>query len=104
MRGRSISQTPSDHTITRAVESHNWAAARFAITRRLGEAMDATDSARDLKSLARSIAPLISQCETDDIVSASQDAGTPLAQILAEAAAQEAEFMEQREDGDETEF
>ena len=51
---------------------------------RLAEAFDQTDSARDLKAITMSLAPLMEACEVDDRQSAER-ADTPLSSILAEA-------------------
>lgn len=83
MRGVSISRTPTDGTISEAVREKDWPAARLAMAARLAEAADATDSARDLKSIARSLTPLLDRCEADQLIEAAQGE-TPLARIVAQ--------------------
>lgn len=84
MRGLSISESHGRSAVTDAVREGDWTAARLALAERLAEAADATDSARDLKSIARSLTPLLDRCEIDE--ARQRAAGdTPLSRIMAEA-------------------
>lgn len=88
MRGKTISQTETAGAIASAVREKDWPAARLAMAVRLAEAADATDSARDLKSLARSLVPLLDLCELDQKERHDLEE-TPLGRILSQAAAEE---------------
>jgi len=67
-----------------AIRDGDWTRARRLMAIRLGEAFDQTDSARDLKAISMSLAPLMAQCEIDDQRKAASS-NTPLASIMAEA-------------------
>ena len=79
-----VTPTMNESNLASAVRVGDWPKARRAMAIRLAEAFDQTDSARDLKAITMSLAPLIEMCETDDRLSANSDE-TPLSSILAEA-------------------
>lgn len=74
----------SETNLAAAVREGDWPRARRAMAVRLAEAFDQTDSARDLKAITMSLAPLMEACEVDDRQSAERT-DTPLSSILAEA-------------------
>lgn len=80
-----VTPTMSETDLAGAVRSGDWPQARRAMAIRLAEAFDQTDSARDLKAITMSLAPLIEACEVDDRQRAER-ADTPLSVILDEAA------------------
>ena len=67
-----------------AVRDEDWPAARKRMAIKLARMLDGTDSARDVKSISLSLAPLLNECDADS-KKADDDNTTPLASILAEA-------------------
>lgn len=70
--------------ISRSVEGRDWRAARLALAEKLAKLADATDSARDAKSIARELAALLDRCEADQHAADVRGQDTPLARILAD--------------------
>ena len=79
-------------SVTRAVKAKNWPQARYELALQLARAADKTESARDLKALSLSLAPLLDRCELDQRAQVAASDDSPLAQILAEAERQEREL------------
>lgn len=71
--------------ISLAVEGRDWSAARLALAEKLAKLADATDSARDAKSIARELAALLDRCEADQYAADAKEKDTPLTRILADA-------------------
>ena len=84
--GKSVDLAAPAGAIEQAVVDGDYAKARKKITVKLARMMDATDSARDAKSISLSLIQLIDKCEAD-AARAGAEKDTPLAQILAEAEA-----------------
>lgn len=84
MQGQSP-RHPEAGPITQAVEARDFRAARLALAEKLARAADATDSARDIKSIARELVAVLDKCEADIYAADAVDADTPLARILAKA-------------------
>lgn len=70
--------------ISQSVEGRDWRAARLALAEKLAKLADATDSARDAKSIARELAALLDRCEADQHAADVRERDTPLARILAD--------------------
>ena len=70
--------------ISQSVEGRDWCAARLALAEKLAKLADATDSARDAKSIARELAALLDRCEADQQAADVRGQDTPLARILAD--------------------
>ena len=66
-----------------AVKAHDWQKARQELAEKLARTCDATDSARDIKAVARELTAVMAQCEVDDRLSGGEE--SPLALILARA-------------------
>ena len=88
MNGVSPKELP-DGPIYEAVHSHDWQKARQELAEKLARTCDATDSARDVKAVARELVNVMSQCEVDDRITSNEE--TPLSLILARADAARAE-------------
>lgn len=71
--------------ISQAVEARDWRAARLALAEKLAKLADATDSARDAKSVASELAAVLDRCEADQHATDAKSPETPLARILADA-------------------
>lgn len=84
MQGVRPSKATNGHAIADAVRQRDWMQARLALAERLAVAADATDSARDLKGIARELIAALDRCELDQARSASE-IDTPLARILSMA-------------------
>lgn len=82
MQGVKPSRATNGHRIAEAVRGKDWTRARLALAERLAVAADATDSARDLKGIARELIAAIDRCELDAARDAAEN-DTPLARILA---------------------
>ena len=81
-----MTDNPSDTALSQAVTNGDWNRARHLAAIRVAQMMEKTESPRETKALAISLADLINQCEATDATDAYSD--TPLAQILEEANAQ----------------
>ena len=79
-----VSPTLGSTDLGGAIRDGDWVRARRLMAIRLGEAFDQTDSARDLKAISMSLAPLMVACEADEMREAA-NSDTPLSRILAEA-------------------
>ena len=82
MNGVSPKELP-DGPIYEAVHGHDWPRARQELAEKLARTCDATDSARDIKAVARELTAVMAQCEVDDRLSGGEE--SPLALILARA-------------------
>ena len=82
MNGISPTRVPKG-PIAEAVERKDWPAARLELAKKLAQTVDATDSARDVKGVARELVSVMAACEIDDRIGDADD--TPLARILAQA-------------------
>ena len=71
--------------ISQAVEARDFRAARLALAEKLARVADATDSARDIKAVARELATVLDRCEADKHATDAEGRDTPLARLLAEA-------------------
>jgi len=90
MNGVSPSNMPAG-PITQAVTGKRWDEARQAIAEKLARCLDATDSARDVKGIARELVAVLSATELDDRAQRATEE-SPLAALLQEAAEQDAEI------------
>ena len=81
-RGKTITKNTKEASVEQAIIDNDWAAARFAMAVKLGRMFDHTDSARDVKAISLSLAPLVDACESSD---RGGNVATPLDNILAEA-------------------
>lgn len=70
--------------IEQAVASNDYQLARSLMAVKLARMLDATDSARDAKSICLSLVQLLDKCEEDSKRDADTSM-TPYAQIMAEA-------------------
>lgn len=84
--GKSVDLTAPAGAIEQAVIDGDYTKARKKVAVKLARMMDATDSARDAKSISLSLIQLMDKCEMDAAREGSEK-DTPLAQILAEAEA-----------------
>lgn len=75
----------TDKSLSEAVKQADWDTARHLAAIRVAEAMERTESARDTKALALSLDQLIDKCQAARV--GAPEAITPLAEILASAAA-----------------
>lgn len=82
--GKAVDLTAPAGRIESAVESGDFASARLNMAIKLARMMDATDCARDAKSICLSLIDLLDKCEADNIRNAGAS-DNPLAQILREA-------------------
>ena len=80
-QGKKIPKNPEAASVEAALLAGDWPLVRYAMAVKLARMFDHTESARDVKALSVSLAPLIRSCEAAHITSE----GTELAQILAEA-------------------
>lgn len=83
MRGQSP-RCSDQGPIAKFVGDRDWRAARLALAEKLAKLADATDSARDAKSIARELAALLDRCEADQYAADAMERDTPLARILAD--------------------
>ena len=90
MNGISPSALP-DGPITEAVAGKDWPAARQAIAEKLARCLDATDSARDVKGLARELVSVLDSTELDQRANIAIEE-SPLAALLREADEQDKEI------------
>lgn len=83
-QGKQITNESPIGSIEQAVRDSDFTKARYSMSVKLARMMDATDSARDVKSLSLTLLDLLEKCETDRLREAEKN-DTPLASILAEA-------------------
>lgn len=83
-QGRKIDGTIPIGSIEEAVLNGEWASARLSMAAKLARMMDNTDSARDVKAISLSLAPLLDKCEVD-AKQAADAVDTPFAMIMREA-------------------
>ena len=81
-RGKAIPKNTESASVEQAILANDWGAARYAMAVKLGRMFDHTDSARDVKAISLSLAPLVDACESGTRGDATE---TPLESILAEA-------------------
>ena len=81
-RGKAIPKNTEAASVEQAILESDWQAARYAMAVKLGRMFDHTDSARDVKAISLSLAPLVDACESSD---RGDITATPLDNILAEA-------------------
>lgn len=81
-QGKRIDMDEPARGVELAISSDDYPAARKAMAIRLARMFDNTDSARDVKALCISLAPLIEKCEQD--LNAKKDASddNPLNHIM----------------------
>ena len=82
VRGKSIPKSTKAASVEKAIVNNDWDAARYAMAVKLGRMFDHTDSARDVKAISLSLAPLVDACEAG---ARGKSKSTPLESILAEA-------------------
>lgn len=68
--------------VERAIAQDDYPAARKAMAIRLARMFDSTDSAREVKALTISLAPLVERCERDYADTAAEEDSTPLDRIM----------------------
>ena len=81
-QGKSIPKNTKAASVEQAIIANDWEAARYAMAVKLGRMFDHTDSARDVKAISLSLAPLVDACEAG---ARGEIKSTPLESILAEA-------------------
>lgn len=77
-----------------AVENGNWSRAKHLLAIRVAQMIEKTESPRETKALAISLASLINECEEADVTDNYEDA--LLAQIIARSQAHRAELEDER--------
>ena len=82
-RGKAIPKTNDVQSVETAIRESDWNSARHAMAVKLGRMFDHTDSARDVKSIAISLMPLVDACETSERGEVTSK--TQLANIIEEA-------------------
>lgn len=84
--GKKVDMSTPIGSVEEAIVNRDWGTARFLMAVRLGRMMDATDSARDAKAVAMSLAPMVDRLEDEDSYKRNATE-TPLADILKMEAA-----------------
>lgn len=91
MQGKKISANQRG-PISEAVESRDWPQARYLLAQKLAGTLDACDSARDIKTVARELIGVLDRVELDDRAKVAASEDSPLAALLREAEEQDAEI------------
>lgn len=81
-QGKKIDMDEPARGVELAISSDDYPAARKAMAIRLARMFDNTDSARDVKALSISLAPLIEACEQDSNAAKDTNADNPLNHII----------------------
>jgi hypothetical protein len=81
-QGKKISMDEPPKSVEQAILADDFPGARKAMAVRLARMFDNTDSARDVKALSISLAPLVEACEADYNATMDEDADTPLNRIM----------------------
>lgn len=84
-QGKKIRMDEPAKNVEQAILDDDYPSARKAMAVRLARMFDNTDSARDVKALSISLAPLIERCEQDFTADADAEEDTPLNRIVAMA-------------------
>jgi len=84
-QGKKIRMDEPARGVEMALLEDDYASARKAMAIRLAHMFDNTDSARDVKAISMSLAPLIERCEADAQVVADAEEDTPLNRIMSMA-------------------
>lgn len=84
-QGKKIRMEEPAKNVEQAILDNDYPSARKAMAVRLARMFDNTDSARDVKALSISLAPLIERCEQDFTAESDTEADTPLNRIVAMA-------------------
>lgn len=84
-QGKKIRMEEPAKNVEQAILDNDYPSARKAMAVRLARMFDNTDSARDVKALSISLAPLIERCEADSAGVQDAEADTPLNRIVAMA-------------------
>ena len=82
--GKAVDLNAPAGKIEAAISSGNFTKARLNMAVKLGRMMDATDCARDAKSICLSLIDLLDKCEADELRKPGNNENA-LAQILREA-------------------
>ena len=80
--GKKIDMDAPAGGVEQAIIENDYPAARKAMAVRLARMFDNTDSARDVKALSISLAPLVERCEQDFNATSDEKADTPLNRIM----------------------
>lgn len=84
-QGKKIRMEEPAKNVEQAILDNDYPSARKAMAVRLARMFDNTDSARDVKALSISLAPLIERCEQDFTAESDTKSDTPLNRIVAMA-------------------
>ena len=84
-QGKKIRRDEPPKSVEQAIIDDDYPSAHKAMAIRLAHMFDNTDSARDLKALSISLAPLVEKCEHDLAATKDAEADTPLNRIVAMA-------------------
>lgn len=79
--GKKIDMDAPAKGVEQAIIDNDYPAARKAMAIRLARMFDNTDSARDVKALSISLAPLVDRCEQDHNAATDEKDDTPLSLI-----------------------
>jgi hypothetical protein len=80
-QGKKIRMDEPPKSVEQAILADDFPGARKAMAVRLARMFDNTDSARDVKALSISLAPLVEACEADYNATVDEEADTPLDRI-----------------------
>ena len=85
-QGKKIDMDAKPGGVEQALLDNDYAAARKAMAVRLARMFDNTDSARDVKAISISLAPIVERCEQDFKSVQDTEQDTPLNRIMEMAA------------------